>query len=441
MSVIGDIVVAEQEHLDRSRARYHALRALEEANRQFELSGALVRLIIQGDAVLDVSLSVQMPNPAYDQSSAPAPVAPSAMPEPPDPPKVRKVALAPGNGPRFKTGPWEQEEIDQAVAMASRGCTTIEIGRRLGRKPNSVGSIVARRRGGMEGEGKAATDVTPVPDAAAPDAAAPDAAAPDAAAPDAAVPDAAVPVVAGDLGDKSERPPSYALAKKDGEGFRVGTWGADELEIVHQLLDEGVTNTIVAARLGRKPKPVSVYLANLRRQRRERGDSKDVARAPKVSPPQPSPPSQPTSHAPVSAPTADAEVALVEPVQSFQSDPPSPRPIKASKASESRVGKVLDPPGQAGQRPFAERQIIAHLNGLGYIDPWSAARDLELVEGIARGVGLSVVAAGLKVVASVCSKRWRALNTNIGDIAHQQRLVTILRERAALVEGHAGVPN
>lgn len=85
-----------------------------------------------------------------------------------------------------------------------------------------------------------------------------------------------------------------------------------------------------------------------------------------------------------------------------------------------------------------EKMIAAHLNALGFADGWTAARDLSLAEGLARGDGAGAVAEALGVEKSAAIARWRALNTEIGSIDHQARLLRVLRWRVELTEQKAG---
>lgn len=87
-------------------------------------------------------------------------------------------------------------------------------------------------------------------------------------------------------------------------------------------------------------------------------------------------------------------------------------------------------PSATATRPYAERSILSHLDAVGYVGDWNAERDLELVEELARGASISVVAVELQISVKAAKDRWALLNTGIGDLGHQQRLVSILRERA-----------
>lgn len=86
----------------------------------------------------------------------------------------------------------------------------------------------------------------------------------------------------------------------------------------------------------------------------------------------------------------------------------------------------------------SEKMIAAHLRALGFVDGWTAARDLSLAEGLARGDGAGAVAEALGIEKSAVVARWRALNTDIGSIDHQTRLLRVLRWRVEMTEKGAG---
>jgi len=78
----------------------------------------------------------------------------------------------------------------------------------------------------------------------------------------------------------------------------------------------------------------------------------------------------------------------------------------------------------------ADREVIAHLNALGYAGDWTAAKDFDVLSGLASGKAAALVADDLGLEVGDVVTRFKALNTKIGDIGHQSRLVRILRQRA-----------
>ncbi|MEM7317542.1 MAG: hypothetical protein AAF408_00825 [Pseudomonadota bacterium] len=78
----------------------------------------------------------------------------------------------------------------------------------------------------------------------------------------------------------------------------------------------------------------------------------------------------------------------------------------------------------------AEREINTHLNALGYFKGWTPARDLLLAEGLAGGNGPLAVSEDLNVSKPDVVGRWMNLNTDVGSLDHQARLLRVLRIRA-----------
>lgn len=119
---------------------------------------------------------------------------------------------------------------------------------------------------------------------------------------------------------------------------------------------------------------------------------------------------------------------------------------KIEKAHRARDRTTPDPaPAEAVPEPPApdpasaahtttlsgrERAIDSHLNALGYAGTWTSARDLQLVIGVARGDGIDKTAAALPVERSEALARWRALNTDPGNLDHQTALLHVLKLRA-----------
>jgi DNA-binding CsgD family transcriptional regulator len=225
----------------------------------------------------------------------------------------------------------------------------------------------------------------------------------------AAISDKAVPVVA----------PEPAPQAPDPE-FVTGHWSEREVDQAHSMLDKGQTSSQIAKKLGRKPNSVSVYVAKLRKSR---AAVKAGVAGPKVIKRK----LVPATARALSAPAVAPEPAAV----------PAAAEAFATRRGVASVGLRAEPSGgdllrsgMAGERPYAERAIIAHLNGLGHKDGWNAERDLELVEEICKGGNLDVIAAELQVGRDAAKARWKLLNSDIGDMGHQVLLVRMLRERA-----------
>lgn len=172
--------------------------------------------------------------------------------------------------------------------------------------------------------------------------------------------------------------------------------------------------------------------------------------------------------APVEAPaggalhaTGGAVPALIEPAAIMQTPPlvevAAERPAKVGVAAPADAGQPLpaasspdavkpapavEVPNSAGVvaiepgLPTWQRQLRAHLNALGYAEPWSKEKDLLLVEGLLKGMGVTGAAEWAGVEGAVALKRWQALTDPLPKDAKgrpmmewQQRLLTELRSR------------
>lgn len=80
--------------------------------------------------------------------------------------------------------------------------------------------------------------------------------------------------------------------------------------------------------------------------------------------------------------------------------------------------------------PASARRVQAHLNALGHVAPWSVARDLDLVQQLARGDCLSDVAERIGVSRDEARARWKALLPEV-TIDGKRLLLEELRRRAA----------
>lgn len=89
------------------------------------------------------------------------------------------------------------------------------------------------------------------------------------------------------------------------------------------------------------------------------------------------------------------------------------------------------PVPEASDLPAWHRAIDAGLNALGYVSPWSAALDLELVERLSRGEKLPVIALDFGIDLGAAKARWIALTPNGVSLKFQEQLLTVLRARAA----------
>ncbi|PTV94042.1 hypothetical protein C8J27_11093 [Rhodobacter aestuarii] len=100
-------------------------------------------------------------------------------------------------------------------------------------------------------------------------------------------------------------------------------------------------------------------------------------------------------------------------------DVPSPKDAPAATA-----------PAENETRPFWWRQLVEMLGKLGYRDGWTAQRDLDLIEGLARGKQMAEVADDLGVEFGKAKARFIALTPDGVTIEKQAQLLQVLRARA-----------
>ncbi|MBB3995289.1 hypothetical protein GGR95_002944 [Sulfitobacter undariae] len=191
-------------------------------------------------------------------------------------------------------------------------------------------------------------------------------------------------------------------AKSAKKAFITGPWSEGDRDLARKMIVDGFSNGEIAKKLGRHAGACNFMLKELREL---------VAGDRPVAP-------KPVVKSSVAAASIKAPVEVTD------------RP--AAKQLPARIAAEVKAPVAAtlAERPYAERVIISHLDAVGYAGDWNAERDLELVEEICRGSNLAVVATELQIGFAAAQDRWRLLNSNVGDLQHQKRLVAILKERA-----------
>jgi len=112
-----------------------------------------------------------------------------------------------------------------------------------------------------------------------------------------------------------------------------------------------------------------------------------------------------------------------------------PRPVANApapvKLEATAMPKPAPAPVQTTPKLSADdRIVVAHLDGLGYFGGWTAEKDFEILSGLITGKASALVADDLGVEVGDVVARFKALNTKVGDIGHQSRLLRILRQRA-----------
>lgn len=154
--------------------------------------------------------------------------------------------------------------------------------------------------------------------------------------------------------------------------YKVGPWSVLEIEAAKHILRADGSERDVAVKVGRELNAVSVACKKFRRE---------IARE-------------------------DAErMTKAEPVTK---SPPVP------------VSKDV---------PFEERQVEAHLNSLGYVEPWDPDLDLEMAVLIASGTKAAHVADIFELTKTQVIDRWKHL-CPVVTIENQKRLLSALRRRA-----------
>ncbi|MDF2143224.1 hypothetical protein [Paenirhodobacter sp. CAU 1674] len=194
-------------------------------------------------------------------------------------------------------------------------------------------------------------------------------------------PDAAEPA--------ADAPPIASAADAAPAVDRKGApWSDEECRNAKRWRAEGLTARMIAERLGRPLAATQVKLSSLK-------DSPTPAKAPQKAP-----------AAPVAKVAAPADKAA-----------PTVAPITARAQTDA-------------VRPGWWVELNAQLNALGYRDGWSAARDLELVEGLVGGSPAALVADQLGVEVGAVKARFIALTPDGVTIEGQTRLLQVLRARA-----------
>lgn len=257
---------------------------------------------------------------------------------------------------------------------------------------------------------------------------------------DPAVHQACEPVIAApspeveDEKPSSEQVPAVADAaaaaakpKKAAREYVTGPWSDDEISKALDGIKAGRSNGQIAGKLGRHAGSCNMHLAKLRQEAAGKEPAAPVRKR-KLVPGKDRTKKTTANKAPEVAKPAPAVLTKSE--KPAASVPFAERPGVASLPTRAAPAAPAPVSGAAGERPYAERAIIAHLDAVGYAGDWNAERDFELVEEICRGSNLAVVATELQIGFAAAQARWRQLNTHIGDTDHQARLVRILKERA-----------
>lgn len=190
--------------------------------------------------------------------------------------------------------------------------------------------------------------------------------------------------------DEADDPPKPAPPKMAGP---FAPWTAEDDALVRRLKAAGETAAEIGARIGRTAKAVEMRVQRL-------GN--------------------------IDAKAKEPEAASPPPVET----PPAPEPARPDDALP--VSQKLSVEGQ---------QLMSYLDGIGYARGWSAARDLDLVDGVTRGTPKDIIADQLGIERRDLDARfieissWPGIRGKTGlTLDGQALLLSILRLRARLAE-------
>lgn len=124
-----------------------------------------------------------------------------------------------------------------------------------------------------------------------------------------------------------------------------------------------------------------------------------------------------------------------EPVSRPQPAQPAEPAAKQPENSPTPLGHITYP----AHAPIWHRDLNAWLNAFGYKDPWTPGLDLDLVQSLARGSKLNVIAADFGIDIEQCKIRFNNLRKAATEDGHfgidqQTRLITVLKARAREAE-------
>ena len=213
--------------------------------------------------------------------------------------------------------------------------------------------------------------------------------------------------------------PAVAKPKKAAPDFVTGPWSDDEISKALDGINAGRSNGEIAGKLGRHAGSCNMQLAKLRREVVSKDPAAPVRKR-KLVPGKDRAKKVPADTAPKARPEAKPEAAKPAPEVPAKAEKPAASVPFAERAGVASLPTRAAPDapsapvsGIKGERPYAERAIIAHLDAVGYAGGWNAERDFELVEEICRGSNLAVLATELQIGFAAAQARWRQLNTHI----------------------------
>jgi len=182
-----------------------------------------------------------------------------------------------------------------------------------------------------------------------------------------------------------KKPRGGAKAMKTGpRGYKVGPFTDEEIERIAKEMDSGKDCAAIAGLINRSKISVGMKIKAIKAER---------AKKPR----------------PVAA---------------------SPAPVKLDAKAIPKPAPKPEPAQELPKLSADDRAVVTHLDDLGYSGGWSAEKDFEILTGLTTGKAAALVADEMGVEVGDVVSRFRALNTKVGDIGHQSRLLRILRQRA-----------
>jgi hypothetical protein len=193
---------------------------------------------------------------------------------------------------------------------------------------------------------------------------------------------------------------------------------------IEKLAARGVTSKAIGWRLGRKSQTIGLYLnTQARAAARAAEKQNDI------------PAGQPAEGQPVQANTPDATQDDVAKGAGPDAEEKGTEPT--AKNAPVAGGASLSLP-DAPEWGFAERRIVAHLNGLPRAFDWDLAGDLSMCQALARGDKLAMVALDMGKDAQWIKQRHAVVTETIRNSAGQVTVdggAMLLRVLSTLVAG------
>ncbi|MEH6776267.1 MAG: hypothetical protein V7668_20250, partial [Cereibacter changlensis] len=253
---------------------------------------------------------------------------------------------------------------------------------------------------------------------------------------------------------KAEQKPEASTAPVDApQTLRAGPLDDNERATITRLAADGVARPVIAAQLGRRVQSVSLYLSSLEQAKSKiEAQPREAQKAPPPAPAKvPAKAAAPAKTARFDEHKAELDHLDREERAAAKISNSAPAPVKVPAKAAAPIPKPPAPPApkitvtapvsaavtaEKQAEPVWHAPIDRHLTTLGYSGGWSAGLDLDLVEGLSKGIKLGMLATDLGLDTSALKSRFTALTACVRDdfgmmtIEQQKRLLTVLRSRA-----------